>query len=66
MRFKLSVLLNAPLLPFWPLRGIANREFNVDMIKDEIEVGAFTFKLFKSNLSLKRVRYSFRIVILAL
>ena len=39
MRFKLSVLLNAPLLPFWPLRGIANREFNVDMIKGEIEVG---------------------------
>ena len=38
MRFKLSVLLNAPLWPFWPVRGHANREFNVNMIKDEIEV----------------------------
>ena len=36
MRFKLSVLLNAPLLPFWPVRGIANRE--LDMIKDEMEL----------------------------
>ena len=39
MRFKLSVLLNAPLWPFSrAFRGHANREFNVNMIKDEIEV----------------------------
>ena len=45
LKFKLSVLLNSPLWPAWA----RDREFNVNMIKDEIEVCVINIKVGKSS-----------------
>ena len=45
LKFKLSVLLNSPLWPAWA----RDREFNVNMIKDEIEVCVINIKVGNSS-----------------